>query len=253
MMPLQRENEKKNQLPWLHCISVLALLYFLRALLQRSSCCWHVTISHAAMVAAGNTKFALPLLAESKPQPTGRSVGASRQKGWQVQRNLEEGGTSWQRDTNRCLGGEAGDEEKFLLWFSLLTSHDTACATRGNLSSLESICLYSTLNIIYNYARCSLQHFKYHSQLHEMSGQPSKPLCCSACQAALLCTVERCCPLATVCSLGPHGNTDTGSQRVLSSVAQKTRKLRILLFWNTVVSSYLKAEVFSLTRAIPLC
>lgn len=235
---------KKNQLPWSHCISLLAL-YFPRALLQRSSCCWHVTISHAPMVAAGNTKFALPLLAESKPQPTGRSVGASRQKGWQVQRNLEEGEPPGKETPIDAWEERAGEDEKFLLWFSLLTTHDTACATRGNLSSLKSICLYSILNIIYNYARCSLQHFKYHSQLHEMSGQPSKPLCCSACQAALFCMVQRCCPLATVCSLGPHGNTDTGSQRVFSSVTHKTEKLRILLFWNTVVSSYLSRSILS--------
>lgn len=195
------------------------------------------------------------------PSPCWVKITTYREKCWclQTERMTSSkkpggGGTSWQRDTNWCLGGEAGEDEKFLLWFSLLTIHDTAYATRGNLSSLKSICLYSTLNIIYNYTRCSLQHFKYHSQLHEMSGQPSKPLCCSACQAALqICMVERCCPLATVCSLGPHGNTDTGSQRVFSSVTHKTQKLRILLFWNTVVSSYLKAEVFSLTKAVSLC
>lgn len=46
-MSLQKKGKKDKSSVWLHCISVLTLLCFLRTLLQKSSCCQHVTNSCA--------------------------------------------------------------------------------------------------------------------------------------------------------------------------------------------------------------
>lgn len=144
-MSLQKKNNKKK-------------IYHVYTVFQGSLCCVslgfyckdHLAASMSQIpvlptVASGKVKFPFPLLTKSKPKPTGRRGGAPRQKGWQVHKNLEEeqpGRSCKRRRDTPCLR------------FSLSNTHDPAYATHGNLPSLKSICLYSSLNIIYNYTRC---------------------------------------------------------------------------------------------------
>lgn len=73
-------------------------------------------------------------------------------------------GTSWQRDTSRCLGGATRGNETFLC-LSLLNTHDTACATHGNRPSPKPTCFCSSLNIICNYTKCQVSPPSFHAAL----------------------------------------------------------------------------------------
>lgn len=177
-----------------------------------------------------------PCWAETKP--SGRSASASRKNGWQVQRNLEEG---------EPLGKETPVDAWEELQEAMRHSSSLPLTPKHSWH-----CMCHPWQPAFTETHLLLQLFEYHLQLHKMSGQPSKSSCCSECKSAVQCKARRCCPPTTppghpVCFLGPCENTDIGPQRAFGSVTHETQKLRILLFWNIVVSSYLKAEVFSLT------
>lgn len=83
----------------------------------------------------------------------GRSGAISRQRGWQVHKNLEE-----QQALGEEMPSDAWKELPKVMRHSLLSvlTHDTAHATHSHLPSLAPIYLYSSLNIIYNETRCQV-------------------------------------------------------------------------------------------------
>lgn len=98
-------------------------------------------------VASGNMQFTFPPITESKPKSTGRSGGASRQKGWQVQKNLEE-----EEIPGEKIPVDAWKElQKVMrhssLLFALKHSWHSICHP-WQPSFIETYFSYSSLNII---------------------------------------------------------------------------------------------------------
>lgn len=107
----------------------------------------------------------LPFLSLLSWNQTFREKCQCLQEEWMTSSKKPGGrGTSWQRDTSRCLGGATRGNETFLC-LSLLNTHDTACATHGNQPSPKPTCFCSSLNIICNYTKCQVSPPSFHAAL----------------------------------------------------------------------------------------
>lgn len=105
-------------------------------------------------VASGKEKFPFPLLTKLKPKLRREEVVPPDRKDDKFTK-------TWRRKNlmvKRCqsMPGRSCKRrwDTPSLRFSLSNTHDPVYATHGNLPSPKSVCLYSTLNIIYSYTRC---------------------------------------------------------------------------------------------------